>query len=89
MSWKESERSTYSALLIANHARYKPYDGVGYGQSGHLATGEHIVAYGNLPGDEVFAYAVVNAFVVAAQDYYVVEKRQRIGHGLIECLAIG
>ena len=37
----------------------------------------------------MLANAIVNALVVAAEDNHVVEHRERVGHRLVELLAVG
>jgi hypothetical protein len=56
---------------------------------GQLAPREDVVAYGNFQGDEVLAYALVYALVVAADDDQVLVQGEAVGQALVEALAVG
>lgn len=83
------KRVAERALFVAYGARYEAHDGVGDDDGGKLATRQHVVADRNLAGDEMFAYAVVNALVVAAKYDDILEHGHRVGHRLVEKLAVG
>ena len=77
------------ALVVADYARHQPHDGVGHHGGSQLTAGEHIVADGYLTGDEMVAYALVDAFVVAGEDNQVARHRQVVGNVLVELLSVG
>ena len=77
------------ALLVAYHSRHYTYDGVSHNGSSKLAAGEHIVADAYLASDEMFADAMVDAFVVATQDDEVLFHRQVVCHVLVELFSVG
>ena len=76
-------------MLVANHAGDEAHDAIGHDGGCQLATGQNIIANGDFLGDEVLTNAVVNALVMATQDDDVFLHREFVGHGLIECFAIG
>ena len=56
---------------------------------GDLAAAYDEIAHGDLPGDEVFADALVDAFVMAAEDDDVLLEGQFVGDALVQDLAVG
>ena len=54
-----------------------------------IAAGQHVVADCDFLCDEMLADAVVDAFVMAAEDNQVFRQRQRVCHPLVELLAVG
>ena len=62
---------------------------IGDDAGGQLAAREHVVADRDLARDQVFADAVVDALVVAAEDNQVVERREAVGFVLVVADAVG
>ena len=77
------------ALLVREHARHETHHGIGHHGCCQLAAREHKVADRHFLRDEVLADAIVDALVVSAEDNHVVEHRERVGHRLVELLAVG
>ena len=67
------ERVAESALFVAYSPRDQPDNGIGYGKSRELATGEDIITNGYLTCDQMLADTEVDPFVVAAEDNDIVE----------------
>ena len=68
------ERVGEGALLVTDDTGDNSNDSVGDDCRRQLTTGQHIVAYGDLFGDQMLADAIVYAFVMAAEDDQVVEE---------------
>ena len=61
----------------------------GHDAGGKFAAGEHVVAYGDFTGNQVVADALVDAFVVPAENHDVFLEREFIRHPLVEGGGIG
>ena len=75
--------------LVAKGSREQPYDGIGHDGGRHLTAGEDEVADSIFLGDEVIAHALVNAFVMSAEDDQILLHGELVGHLLVEAFAIG
>ena len=53
------------------------------------AARKHIVAYGYFMSNEHIPHPLVNPFVMSAENNNILKQRERIGHPLIEYIAIG
>ena len=83
------ERIGQSRLLIGNHSRNDADNRIGNHRCRQLAARQHIVADTDFLRDEMLANAVVDALEVSAQNNQVLRQRQRVGHLLVELLAVG
>ena len=75
--------------FVADGARNDAHDRVGDDAGRQLAARQHVVADRDFARDEVFADAVVDALVVAAEDDDVVERREPVGFVLVVADAVG
>ena len=78
-----------SALVVADDARHQSHHGVGNDGCSQFAARQYEVAHADLAGDEVVAHALVDAFVVAAENDEVFLQTHVIGHFLVETLTVG
>ena len=76
-------------LYVANHAGDDADDAVCHNCGSQFSACKDIVADAHLLRDEVFADAVVDAFVVAANDDDILLQAQVVRHRLVELLAVG
>ena len=83
------ERIREGALFVADCAGEEADDGVGYHGGCQFAAGQDVVAYGYFFCHQMLADAVINAFVVAAEEDETVEQRHCVGHALVERFAVG
>ena len=83
------ERVAERALFVTDHAWNDAHNCVGHAGRGQLSAREHEVADRNLLGDEMFANAVVDPFVVTAENDEVAFHRKGIGHRLVELFSVG
>ncbi len=75
--------------LVAQRTGKQAHDRVGNDRGRQFAAAENVIPYRYLTGDEMFADAVVHAFVVSAQDHDILLAGELIGHLLGERLAVG
>lgn len=76
------------ALLVADHTWYESYHGIRYDGSSQFATCQHIVAHGDLSGDEVVAHTLVDTFVMSTQNDEIALHRHLVGYLLVEGLSV-
>jgi hypothetical protein len=77
------------ALLVAEHARHEPRDGVHDHHRGHLAAGQHVVADRDLLGPERLADPGVEALVAPADEHEPLAAGEFLDEPLIEPSAAG
>ena len=77
-----------SRRLVGQDAGDEPDDAVGQEGGRDLAAAHDEIAHGDLPGDEVFADAFVNALVMAAQDDDILLEGQLVGYSLVQDLPV-
>ena len=75
-------------LLVADHTWYESYHGIRYDGSCQFASCQHIVAHGDLSGDEVVAHTLVDTFVMSTQNDEIALHRHLVGYLLVEGLSI-
>ena len=76
-------------MLIADDPGDNAHNGICHHRRRQFTARQHIVADADLTGDEMFADAMVDTFVVSAKNDDVVEQRQFVGNMLIELLSVG
>ena len=77
------------ALLIAQHARHHSHDGIADDGGGQFPAGQHVVSHADFAGDEMFADAIVNAFVVSTENDEILRHGQRVGERLVKLFTVG
>ena len=76
-------------MVVADDAGHQSDDGICHDGSRQFATREHIVAHADFSCDEMFADAVVDALVVAAEHDQVALERKVVGYVLVKLFTIG
>ena len=83
------ERVGQCGCFVAQRTRQQTDDSVGHDGCGHLASCEDEVTDGIFLGNQVVSHALVNTFVVTAEDDDVLLERELISHLLVEAFAVG
>ena len=83
------ERVGEGGGLVAQGTRDEAHKAVDQNGSTQFATGKYIVAYAYLFGNQVFTDALVDAFVMAAEDDDVLFHGELVAQRLVEHLAVG
>src|SRR5579862_1476863 len=82
------ERLLPRGSLVADSARNQARNGIDDDRSANLATTQHVVANRDFTVSEIVAYALIDAFVAAADHDHTIEFREFRREFLIETAAL-
>ena len=77
------------AFDISDDSRNDSYYRICHDGGSQFTSSEHVVSDAYLSSDEMFAYAIVNTFVMSADDDDVFFEAQFVGHRLVKLFSIG